>query len=65
MVDEHGRKIVPSTPKKSANVTDDDGDYDDQEVGGSSNVEAVTVADNDSINLMIALEGRDIDKFIG
>ena len=57
IVDERGRIIDPPSSKKSTNGTDD-GDYEDQEVGGSSNVEAVTVADNDSINLMIALEGR-------
>ena len=66
IVDERGRKIDPNSLKKSANVTDDDeGGYEDQEVGGSSNMEAVTLADNDSINLMIALEGRNINKFIG
>ena len=66
IVDERGRKIDPNSLKKSRNVTDDDdGGYEDQEVGGSSNMEAVTLADNDSINLMIALEGRNINKFIG
>ena len=67
IVDERGRKIDPNSLKKSANVTDDDdeGGYEDQDVGGSSNMEAVTLADNDSINLMIALEGRNINKFIG
>ena len=65
IVDELGRKIDPTLLKKSPNVTDDDGGYEDQEVGGSSNMEAVTLADNDSINLMIALEGRNINKFIG
>ena len=67
IVDERGRKIDPNSLKKSPNVTDDDddGEYEDQEVGGSSNMEAVTLADNDSINLMIALEGRNINKFIG
>ena len=65
IVDERGRKIDPTSLKKSPNVTDDDGGYEDQEVGGSSNMEAVTLADNDSINLMIALEGRNINKFIG
>ena len=63
IVDELGRKIDLSLLKKSPNVTD--GGYEDQEVGGSSNMEAVTLADNDSINLMIALEGRNINKFIG
>ena len=66
ILDERGRKIDPASLKKSPNVTDDDdGGYEDQEVGGSSNMEAVTLADNDSINLMIALEGRNINKFIG
>ena len=65
IVDERGRKIDPTSLKKSPNVTDDDWGYEDQEVGGSSNMEAVTLADNDSINLMIALEGRNINKFIG
>ena len=57
IVDENGNKIEAPSSSKSANDTDggEQDEYDDQDVGGSSNVEAVTVADNDSINLMIAL----------